>query len=530
MDKIKQTFELSSRQVQLKQIKDSEFLFLEIKAINTDYPNRNGSHFTKESLYDAISTCYDKPILGSWNDGDFGSHDGEWNVDNNTESPYWNTKNGEHPLGFIREKDIVKVEKRGDKDWLIINCVLWVQYCWEQVSRLLIKDKKHKKVSVEIEILDSHLDEQGIIIIDKFKLLGITILGTKNGKPVVEGIEGASLDVLSEFDSDEFLRQKQTLCFAYQKLDGEQHNDVGANILPKEVNAKVEDVLNPQATSGEEVQNFEGNPQGGEPGQAVNAQGEGNPSTNAFEGCGDDNRGGSVAQEAHEEGGHEPEGGEGGEGGEEHGDGEGCGCGEGHEDHSCGGDPNKGDNAEGEPVGCEHCAELEAKCSDLETRCVTLEAKCSEYEERCAKYEERCAEYEARCSEYEARCAEYAKLQANFEEVERDLGEVRAQLKKYSLLEMRSKAEQLMEGCNLPKSVYDAIVEESANGTIATEEDLEAKVSLAVFAEMKKTTRKQVTNNFNFSMPIGNAGGATLPKEEPKVSALTGIVKTYGGK
>ena len=102
MDKIKQTFELSSRQVQLKQIKDSEFLFLEIKAINTDYPNRNGSHFTKESLYDAISTCYDKPILGSWNDGDFGSHDGEWNVDNNTESPYWNTKNGEHPLGFIR--------------------------------------------------------------------------------------------------------------------------------------------------------------------------------------------------------------------------------------------------------------------------------------------------------------------------------------------------------------------------------------------------------------------------------------------
>ena len=27
MDKIKQTFELSSRQVQLKQIKDSEFLF-----------------------------------------------------------------------------------------------------------------------------------------------------------------------------------------------------------------------------------------------------------------------------------------------------------------------------------------------------------------------------------------------------------------------------------------------------------------------------------------------------------------------
>ena len=82
-----------------------------------------------------------------------------------------------------------------------------------------MKDKK-KKVSVEIDIKE-YEDRDGIRYIKKFELLGITILGSKNGKPVMEGIEGASASVLDIIDNEVFNRQKTALCFAYKELDGD---------------------------------------------------------------------------------------------------------------------------------------------------------------------------------------------------------------------------------------------------------------------------------------------------------------------
>ena len=44
-------FELDPKSVNFKEILNQDFLELEIKAISTANPNRNGSHFTLESLF-----------------------------------------------------------------------------------------------------------------------------------------------------------------------------------------------------------------------------------------------------------------------------------------------------------------------------------------------------------------------------------------------------------------------------------------------------------------------------------------------
>lgn len=215
-------FSLEADRVKLKKILGSNFLQLEMKAIS-EGENRNKSSFSLESMQDALPSFRNKPILGYFNakEQDFESHNGSWKRDPETDTSYWDTNmpNGERILGLIRESDSVFIEPDNKgKNWIVLTCALWVQYALPQIKKLL-KDKK-KKVSVEIDIKEFE-DRDGIRYINKFELLGITILGSKNGKPVMEGIEGASASVLDIIDNEVFNRQKTALCFAYKELDGD---------------------------------------------------------------------------------------------------------------------------------------------------------------------------------------------------------------------------------------------------------------------------------------------------------------------
>lgn len=215
-------FSLEADRIKLKKIFGGNFLQLEMKAIS-EGENRNHSSFSLEAMQGALPSFRNKPILGYFNtkEQDFESHNGTWKRDSETDTPYWDTTmpNGERILGLIRESDSISIEPDNKgKNWIVLTCALWVQYALPQIKRLL-KDKK-KKVSVEIDIKD-YEDRDGIRYINKFELLGITILGSKNGKPVTEGIEGASASVLDIIDNEVFNRQKTALCFAYKELDGD---------------------------------------------------------------------------------------------------------------------------------------------------------------------------------------------------------------------------------------------------------------------------------------------------------------------
>lgn len=214
-----QRFDVDSKQLRIREIlTDKSFLEIEIYAISNAKPNRNKSYFTPSSMEKGLKTFNDKPILGFFNgQNDFESHNGKVAQDPELNVEYWDNSGGEQILGFVRQSDQKEIVERDDGLlWIRCTAMICTQYNYKQVKRLL-KDRR-KKVSVEVSILNSEVID-GIEYIYDFELMGITILGSRNGVPVMEGIEGAHLSVLDLFDEQVYANQKQALVFAYSQLE-----------------------------------------------------------------------------------------------------------------------------------------------------------------------------------------------------------------------------------------------------------------------------------------------------------------------
>lgn len=214
-------FELDPKTLKVKDLLNKDFLELEIKAISTAKPNRNGSHFTLESLAKAIPSFYNKPILGSFsvNKDDFRGHEGDLVYDEELDTLYYDYTDeiGETPLGLIRGDDKVEVyhDEKDGLDWVKFTCAIWVKYNYKQVKKLLKSKDGHKKISVEVEVNDWEYDEQGIQIIKDFTFDGVTILGDA----LETGIADANLTILEMVESALFQKKQKCLCYAYKALD-----------------------------------------------------------------------------------------------------------------------------------------------------------------------------------------------------------------------------------------------------------------------------------------------------------------------
>lgn len=226
-------FELSSEQIRIRDIlTDKNFLEVEIYAISDANPNRNKSHFTLEAMQKCLDSFNDKPILGFFNkQGDFESHNGRVAYDPEEQVDYWDNSNGEQILGFIRQSDRKEIVEKDGLHWICCTAMIYTQYNYKQVKKLL-KDRK-KKVSVEIAVLDSKMVD-GIEYIEDFDLKGITILGSRNGIQVKEGIEGAGMSILDVFDAARFSGQKQTIIQAYSQLEDDEERKEDGNLAIEE--------------------------------------------------------------------------------------------------------------------------------------------------------------------------------------------------------------------------------------------------------------------------------------------------------
>lgn len=212
-----QFFELNSDQIRVRDILGKKhFLEIEIFAISDENPNRNRSHFTLEAMKNGLESFKNKPILGFFNKGDFVSHQGRANYDPEYDLEYWDNSDGEQILGFIRDEDQIEIVERNGLDWIRCTAMICTRYNYKQVKKLL-KDKS-KKISVEIDIIDQE-KVNDIMQINKFELLGITILGSRNGVAVREGMEGAHLSILDLIESDRYNGQQQALMFEYSQLE-----------------------------------------------------------------------------------------------------------------------------------------------------------------------------------------------------------------------------------------------------------------------------------------------------------------------
>lgn len=224
-------FSLNSKKLRIKEIlKNKDFIKVEIWAISDQYPNNNNSHFPLETMKKNIKrgNFFDKPVLGKFNNlyGDYEEHNSSTQYDPDLDLTYDEYEDGETPMGFIRNQDEVKLVEQDGEHWIVFTATLWVKYNYQKIKRLL-KDKR-KKVSVEVTIHESHIDENEVEIFDDWSFDGVTILGNipNTNIPIKEGIAGAHLNILEKVDSL-FSAKVKKLQFAYQDLDSylsEQNN------------------------------------------------------------------------------------------------------------------------------------------------------------------------------------------------------------------------------------------------------------------------------------------------------------------
>lgn len=471
-------FELDSNQIRIRDIlNDKNFLEIEIFAISDANPNRNKSHFTLESMQKGLESFNDKPILGFFNkQGDFESHNGRVAYDPEEQVDYWDNSNGEQILGFIRQTDRKEIVERDGLHWICCTAMIYTQYNYKQVKKLL-KDRK-KKVSVEIAVLDSEMVD-GIEHIKEFDLKGITILGSRNGIQVKEGIEGAGLSILEVFDAARFSGQKQTIIQAYSQLEDDEKNKEDGNLAIEDfakalkVNKSKEAMSDTswgdvdktelrkrvvEASNFKEIADdvFLDLREGWEEGEVTKLK------YPVMQLKGDElvyNRGALGSAKAYAEKNGEEEVLKKLKAIYEHLDLDfeakfDCECDEFcdlyEDDVPCDGDcgddgdddhddclPEKHaeevavEEAKEEPaaepvVAVEKvyteeefnaaCDELKMKCHEAESKCAEADGKYSELEAKCCEYENKCGEYEAKCADYEKRCAEYEKKCAELEE------------------------------------------------------------------------------------------------------------------
>lgn len=219
-------FELSPKDIKIKNLLNQQFLYVEIDAINSMYPNLNESHFTPKSLDNCIPTVYNKPILAHYinNKDNFGGHDDNGlQYDSELDNYYYDYSQGnvEIPIGLVREQDNVHtiVDQTTGLTHLIVPCAIWCAYNYKACKKLL---KSHRtRVSVEIEVTDYHYDDKGIEIIDAFVLMGITLLGSD----IREAVTGSHLSVPEMASTSVFQAQTKRLKFAYQELDKQNHSE-----------------------------------------------------------------------------------------------------------------------------------------------------------------------------------------------------------------------------------------------------------------------------------------------------------------
>lgn len=155
---------------------DAQFATLYVDAFASGR-NRNDIFISDETLQRTAWTLLDKPLLWSYNkdNNDAGSH--ERSV----------------PCGFVPSSNNLAFTRTEDGRTMVsVTAKIWKHYSGFLID-FFKRDNRQKPVSVELEVLDSHLRDDGILEIKDFAYSAIAILGTK----VMPAIPGAKAFVLN---------------------------------------------------------------------------------------------------------------------------------------------------------------------------------------------------------------------------------------------------------------------------------------------------------------------------------------------
>ena len=166
---------------------DSQFATAKIRAFSSDW-NRHNMYCSEEVLRNTAETIYYKPLIYVLDrfKNDFGSH---------------SDPEESRPAGFVLP-DSAKFVRLGDgRLSLEVTVKIWKHYAPTLMS-IFRRDNGEKKVSVEMELFDYEEREDGILEMQDFAYMAITILGDI----IQEGSPGANIEILSFSDELEKFR------------------------------------------------------------------------------------------------------------------------------------------------------------------------------------------------------------------------------------------------------------------------------------------------------------------------------------
>ena len=202
---------------------DKRFLELEMWVCNEGL-NRNQTIITNACLMDSMYSFTTVPIVATYSKdfNEFGGHDRVLlGVDADGFGVYDYI---EQPIGVVPSDQNVRIEQDEEgKNWIVVDALIWSERN-RKIEKLLKKRGKNK-ISMEIFADQSHEDENGIEVIDKFTALAITLLGESKKT----GIEGAMAHV-KKFDFDDVPVFRHAMQFAMNESFAKEDMGTGKEI------------------------------------------------------------------------------------------------------------------------------------------------------------------------------------------------------------------------------------------------------------------------------------------------------------
>lgn len=178
---------------------NSEGLFPVVLQANHTGVNLNKSKIDDQVQLNALSSIYNRPILGYIHevDGQWEFYSHNMHLDDDEEIVY-----DEIPIGVIPESGDAQLiyDEEKDKNYVNVKGYIFSEYTKAQE---ILEREKECSVSVELAIRELSFDaKEKVLIIEDFYYMGITILGkTPDGEEVKPGMEGSNIK-LADFSKE----------------------------------------------------------------------------------------------------------------------------------------------------------------------------------------------------------------------------------------------------------------------------------------------------------------------------------------
>ena len=211
---------------ELKDVNDSQFSKLRLYICH-DMDNKNGSFLSYEAMQRAESTLVRKPIIMKMNRSgtDFEEHEYDTVV-----------------VGYIPEKtedNNIHYEEVDGRIYLVADAIIWKHYSANTME--IFNRDGEKGISMEIQVLEEHMREDGLYEIDEYAYLAVCLLGDSYNT----GMWNTNATVL-EFSNDDNsvdLIDKQWSCFVEEKSNKEV-KEMSEEVKTEEVvTDKIEEVV-----------------------------------------------------------------------------------------------------------------------------------------------------------------------------------------------------------------------------------------------------------------------------------------------